>query len=226
MTTENRDYARYIDHTLLAADATEQQIIRLCDEAKAHRFYAVCVNSGYVPLAAGQLQGSSVQVCSVIGFPLGAGLTSSKVFEARAAIDAGAREIDMVINVGWLKSGNISAVKADIQAVREVCAAIPLKVILETCLLDDEQIVLVCEICRELNVAFVKTSTGFSTGGAREEQVKLMSKTVGPEIGVKASGAVRDRQTAEIMIRAGATRIGTSSGVAIVSGESVAAGSY
>ncbi|MCL2899910.1 deoxyribose-phosphate aldolase [Brenneria tiliae] len=226
MTTENRDYARYIDHTLLAADATEQQIIRLCDEAKAHRFYAVCVNSGYVPLAARELQGSSVQVCSVIGFPLGAGLTSSKVFEARAAIDAGAREIDMVINVGWLKSGNISAVKADIQAVREVCAAIPLKVILETCLLDDEQIVLICEICRELNVAFVKTSTGFSTGGAREEQVKLMRKTVGPEMGVKASGAVRDRQTAEIMIRAGATRIGTSSGVAIVSGESVAAGSY
>ncbi|QTF08042.1 deoxyribose-phosphate aldolase [Brenneria izadpanahii] len=226
MTTETRDYAPYIDHTLLAADATEQQIIKLCEEAKTHRFYAVCVNSGYVPLAASQLKASPVHVCSVIGFPLGACLTSAKVFEAKAAIEAGAEEIDMVINIGWLKSGNLDAVKADIQAVREVCAAIPLKVILETCLLNDEQIVLLCEMCRELNVAFVKTSTGFSTGGAREEHVKLMRQTVGPEVGVKASGAVRDRQTAEIMIRAGATRIGTSSGVAIVSGESATAGSY
>ncbi|WP_409308957.1 deoxyribose-phosphate aldolase [Pectobacterium sp. B1J-3] len=226
MNSETRDYSPYIDHTLLAADATEAQIIKLCDEAKTHHFYAVCVNSGYVPLVASQLQDTAVNVCSVIGFPLGAGLTASKVFEAKAAIDAGAQEIDMVINVGWLKSGNIDAVKADIQAVREVCAAIPLKVILETCLLDDAQIVLVCEICRDLNVAFVKTSTGFSTGGAREEHVKLMRDTVGSGVGVKASGAVRDRHTAEIMIRAGATRIGTSSGVAIVSGQSAAAGSY
>ncbi|AOR64929.1 deoxyribose-phosphate aldolase [Pectobacterium wasabiae] len=220
------DYARYIDHTLLAANATEQQIITLCEEAIAHRFYAVCVNSGYVPLVAEKLKDSEVQVCSVIGFPLGAGLTSSKAFEAKSAIDAGAQEIDMVINVGWLKSGKIDAVKADIQAVREVCAAIPLKVILETCLLDDEQIVLVCEICRQLNVAFVKTSTGFSTGGAREEHVRLMRNTVGSEMGVKASGAVRDRQTAQRMIEAGATRIGTSSGVAIVSGDAAAAGNY
>ncbi|AYH05462.1 deoxyribose-phosphate aldolase [Pectobacterium parmentieri] len=220
------DYAHYIDHTLLAANATEQQIITLCEEAIAHRFYAVCVNSGYVPLVAEKLKDSEVQVCSVIGFPLGAGLTSSKAFEAKAAIDAGAQEIDMVINVGWLKSGKIDAVKADIQAVREVCAAIPLKVILETCLLDDEQIVLVCEMCRQLNVAFVKTSTGFSTGGAREEHVRLMRNTVGSEMGVKASGAVRDRQTAQRMIEAGATRIGTSSGVAIVSGDAAAAGNY
>lgn len=220
------DYARYIDHTLLAANATEQQIITLCEEAIAHRFYAVCVNSGYVPLVAEKLTGTDVQVCSVIGFPLGAGLTASKAFEAKAAIDAGAQEIDMVINVGWLKSGKIDAVKADIQAVREVCAAIPLKVILETCLLDDEQIVLVCEMCRQLDVAFVKTSTGFSTGGAREEHVRLMRNTVGSEMGVKASGAVRDRQTAQRMIEAGATRIGTSSGVAIVSGEAAAAGNY
>ncbi|BES84580.1 deoxyribose-phosphate aldolase 1 [Pectobacterium araliae] len=220
------DYARYIDHTLLAANATEQQIITLCEEAIAHRFYAVCVNSGYVPLVAEKLAGSEVQVCSVIGFPLGAGLTSSKAFEAKAAIGAGAQEIDMVINVGWLKSGKTDAVKADIQAVREVCAAIPLKVILETCLLDDEQIVLVCEMCRQLDVAFVKTSTGFSTGGAREEHVRLMRNTVGSEMGVKASGAVRDRQTAQRMIDAGATRIGTSSGVAIVSGDAGAAGNY
>ncbi|WP_225087813.1 deoxyribose-phosphate aldolase [Pectobacterium colocasium] len=220
------DYARYIDHTLLAANATEQQIITLCEEAIAHRFYAVCVNSGYVPLVAEKLTGTDVQVCSVIGFPLGAGLTASKAFEAKAAINAGAQEIDMVINVGWLKSGKIDAVKADIQAVREVCAAIPLKVILETSLLDDEQIVLVCEMCRQLDVAFVKTSTGFSTGGAREEHVRLMRNTVGSEMGVKASGAVRDRQTAQRMIEAGATRIGTSSGVAIVSGEAAAAGNY
>ncbi|MCG8708971.1 deoxyribose-phosphate aldolase [Brenneria sp. 4F2] len=226
MATETRDYAPYIDHTLLAADATEQQIIALCEEAKTHHFYAVCVNSGYIPLAVSQLKDTSVHVCSVIGFPLGAGLTSAKVFEAQAAIDAGAQEIDMVINVGWLKSGNLDAVKADIQAVREVCAAIPLKVILETCLLDDQQIVLVCEICRDLNVSFVKTSTGFSTGGARTEHVELMRNTVGPAVGVKASGAVRDRQTAESMIRAGATRIGTSSGVAIVSGQPASSGSY
>lgn len=226
MTTEQIDYARYIDHTLLAMDTTESQINQLCEEAHQHNFYAVCVNSGYVSLAARLLQESNVKVCSVIGFPLGAGLTVSKAFEAKAAIAAGAQEIDMVINVGWLKSGLNDEVKADIAAVREVCAAIPLKVILETCLLSDEQIVAVCEMCRELDVAFVKTSTGFSTGGAREEHVKLMRATVGSEMGVKASGAVRDRATAGKMIAAGATRIGTSSGVAIVSGDAADAGSY
>lgn len=226
MTTEQIDYARYIDHTLLAMDTTESQINQLCEEARQHNFYAVCVNSGYVPLAAHLLQDSNVKVCSVIGFPLGAGLTVSKAFEAKAAIAAGAQEIDMVINVGWLKSGLNDQVKADIAAVREVCAAIPLKVILETCLLSDEQVVVVCEMCRELDVAFVKTSTGFSTGGAREDHVKLMRATVGSEMGVKASGAVRDRATAEKMIAAGATRIGTSSGVAIVSGDAAATGSY
>ncbi|WP_282676636.1 deoxyribose-phosphate aldolase [Serratia marcescens] len=226
MTTESIDYASYVDHTLLAMDATEMQIAKLCEEAQQHNFYAVCVNSGYVPLAAQLLQESTVKVCSVIGFPLGAGLTVAKAFEAKAAIAAGAQEIDMVINVGWLKSGLLDEVKADIAAVREVCAAIPLKVILETCLLSDAQIVQVCEMCRELDVAFVKTSTGFSTGGAREEHVKLMRETVGSEMGVKASGAVRDRATAEKMIKAGATRIGTSSGVAIVSGAQPVAGSY
>lgn len=222
MTTPEIDFARYIDHTLLAQDATEANITTLCEEAKQFSFYAVCVNSGYVPLAARLLNGCPVKVCSVIGFPLGAGLTSAKVSEAQAAIAAGAQEIDMVINVGWLKSGNIEAVTTDIRAVREVCAAIPLKVILETCLLSSQQIVEVCRICRELKVAFVKTSTGFSTGGAKEEHVRLMRDTVGDEIGVKASGAVRDRQTATAMIMAGATRIGTSSGVAIVSGKASA----
>lgn len=218
MTSEPRHYASYIDHTLLLADATSSQIVTLCEEAVTHSFWAVCVNSGYVPLAAEKLKGSAVKVCSVIGFPLGAGLTAAKAFEARAAIEAGAQEIDMVINVGWLKSGDTTAVKADIQAVREACDDVPLKVILETCLLSESQIVQVCEMCRDLRVAFVKTSTGFSTGGAREEHVRLMHDTIGPDVAVKASGAVRDRQTAETMIRAGASRIGTSSGVAIVNG--------
>ncbi|WP_127958138.1 deoxyribose-phosphate aldolase [Serratia microhaemolytica] len=226
MTTEQIDYASYIDHTLLAMDATEEQISKLCQEAQQQHFYAVCVNSGYVPLVAHLLEASEVKVCSVIGFPLGAGLSAAKAFEAKAAIAAGAQEIDMVINVGWLKSGLIDAVTADIAAVREVCAAIPLKVILETCLLSDEQIVQVCEICRQLDVAFVKTSTGFSQGGARAEQVKLMRATVGDKMGVKASGGVRDRATAELMITAGATRIGTSSGVAIVSGSNNSTSSY
>ncbi|XBS69843.1 deoxyribose-phosphate aldolase [Acerihabitans sp. KWT182] len=225
MTKTEIDFPRYIDHTLLAMDATEAQIAALCNEAKQYGFYAVCVNSGYVPFAAHALRGSEVKVCSVVGFPLGAGLTAAKAFEAKAAIEAGADEIDMVINVGWLKSGKLDAVTADIRAVRQVCATIPLKVILETCLLGDEQIVQVCEICRELKVAFVKTSTGFSTGGAREQDVRLMRQTVGPEMGVKASGAVRDRQTAQTMILAGATRIGTSSGVAIVTG-AAATGNY
>lgn len=223
---QNPDYARYIDHTLLAANATSQQITTLCDEAVTHRFYAVCVNSGYVPLAAKRLAGSEVKVCSVIGFPLGAGLTSAKAFEAKAAIEAGAQEIDMVINIGWLHSGEVQAVSADIQAVREVCGPIPLKVILETCLLSDAQIIQICEICRDLKVAFVKTSTGFSTGGAREEHVRLMRSAAGPEVAVKASGAVRDRQTADSMIRAGASRIGTSSGVAIVKGDSPSGEGY
>ncbi|WP_413736448.1 deoxyribose-phosphate aldolase [Sodalis sp. RH21] len=225
MTQPEIDFARYIDHTLLAMDATEAQIATLCDEAKRFGFYSVCVNSGYVPFAAQALRGSAVKVCSVIGFPLGSALTSVKAFEAQAAIQAGAQEIDMVINVGWLKSGKIDAVTADIRAVHEVCAAIPLKVILETCLLSSQQIVEVCQICRELKVAFVKTSTGFSTGGAREDHVKLMRQTVGEDVGVKASGAVRDRQTAKTMIQAGATRIGTSSGVSIVSG-AAATGNY
>ncbi|WP_158781923.1 deoxyribose-phosphate aldolase [Pantoea sp. BAV 3049] len=226
MTLSTRDYASFIDHTLLAADATTQQIDRLCEEALQHHFYAVCVNSGYVPLAVEKLKGSNVRVCSVIGFPLGAGLTRAKAFEAQAAIEAGAQEIDMVINVGWLKSGEMQAVTADIQAVREVCGPIPLKVILETCLLSEAQIIKICEICRELKVAFVKTSTGFSTGGAREEHVRLMHETVGPEVKVKASGAVRDRHTAEIMIQAGASRIGTSSGVTIVQDSSATGEGY
>lgn len=212
-------YEQYIDHTLLAMNATAEQIIQVCREALKYNFAAVCVNSGYVPLVSKQLNASSVKVCSVIGFPLGACLTKAKVYEAQAAIEAGAQEIDMVINVGWLKSGWIDGVATDIKTVKQACGEVTLKVILETCLLTDEEIVKVCEICRDLQVGFVKTSTGFSSGGATVEHVSLMRNTVGKEMGVKASGGIRSRETATQMINAGATRIGTSSGVSIVSGQ-------
>lgn len=226
MTQSAHNYAQYIDHTLLAMDATAAQIDRLCDEAKAHHFCAVCVNSSYVPRVAANLQGTPVKVCSVIGFPLGACLTQVKVYEAQQAIAAGAQEIDMVINVGWLKSGEWDAVADDIKQVRAACGATPLKVILETCLLTDEEKVRVCKICVDADVAFVKTSTGFSNGGATLDDVKLMRTTVGPELGVKASGGVRDTVTAAAMIDAGATRIGTSSGIKIIGGDAAASGDY
>jgi deoxyribose-phosphate aldolase len=226
MNTQSIDYASYIDHTLLAMDATVEQISKICQEARQYHFFSVCVNSGYVPLVNELLKGSGVKTCSVIGFPLGACLTSVKAFEAKAAIEAGAEEIDMVINVGWLKSGKLDDVRADIQAVKQACGSVTLKVIFETCLLTDEQIVTVAEMCRALEVGFVKTSTGFSSGGATVEHVALMRKTVGSDIGVKASGGVRSRETAQAMIEAGATRIGTSSGVQIVSGQSGSAKGY
>lgn len=215
------NYAKYIDHTLLKMDATEPEIIKICDEAKAHHFFSVCVNSCYVPLVADQLKNTDVKVCSVIGFPLGAMLTSVKVHEATAAIQAGADEIDMVINVGWLKNGQLADVKADIEAVHNVTKQSQklLKVILETCLLTQAEIQQVCEICKEIGVEFVKTSTGFSTGGATVEDVALMRKTVGNEMGVKASGGVRSAETAKKMIEAGATRLGTSSGIQIVANQ-------
>ncbi|AKJ43521.1 deoxyribose-phosphate aldolase [Pragia fontium] len=226
MNQQQIDYANYIDHTLLNMDATEAQITKLCEEAITHHFYAVCVNSGYVPLAAKCLKDTNVTVCSVIGFPLGAGLTSSKVFEAQAAIEAGAQEIDMVINVGWLKSGKFDEVKHDIQMVQNACGNVPLKVILETCLLTDEEIVQVCHMCKEIGTAFVKTSTGFSKSGASVHATKLMRESVGPVMGVKSSGGVRDRETAKAMIEVGATRIGTSSGVFIVGADSQDKSSY
>lgn len=219
-------YAKYIDHTLLAMNATEDQIRKLCDEAKEYHFYSVCVNSGYIPLAASLLKGSNVKVCSVVGFPLGAMLTSAKAFETEMAVKAGAQEIDMVINVGWLKSNNWQAVKNDIEAVFNACGDVPLKVILETCLLSKDEIVKVCNICKEIGVAFVKTSTGFSVSGATVEDVKLMRETVGDKMGVKASGGIRDRATAEKMVEAGATRLGASAGIAIVSGNGTSSGNY
>lgn len=213
------NYANYIDHTLLKMDATEKEITKVCEEALEHHFFSVCVNSSYVPLVSKILKGSSVKTCCVVGFPLGACLTEAKAFEAKLAIEAGANEIDMVINVGFLKSHQLDFVKEDIKAVKQACGSTLLKVILETCLLTKDEIVAVCKICSELNVEFVKTSTGFSTGGATAEDVALMRQTVGPKMGVKASGGVRSKETAQAMIDAGATRLGTSSGVAIVSGE-------
>ena len=210
-----KQLAQYIDHTALAAEKAEQDILTLCDEAIRYGFYSVCINSGYIPLAKKKLANTKVKICTVVGFPLGANLTSVKTFEAAEAIKAGANEIDMVINVGWIKSNKWEAVKADIQAVFDTCRSIPLKVILETCLLNKEEIVKVCEICKEIGVAFVKTSTGFNKGGATVEDVALMKRTVG-NIGVKASGGIRDTDTALAMIKAGATRIGASAGIAII----------
>jgi len=226
MKIEPAALAQYIDHTLLAADASREQIATLCREAQEHGFYSVCVNSGQVPYAASLLQGAAVKVCAVVGFPLGAGLSDTKAFEAKQAIAAGAGEIDMVLNVGALKDGLLDFVSDDIAAVKQACGAVPLKVILETCLLDDAQKTKACEICRELDVAFVKTSTGFSKSGATLEDVALMRKVVGTGVGVKASGGVRDYATAVAMIEAGATRLGTSSGIAIVSGATASGSGY
>lgn len=226
MKIEPAALAQYIDHTLLAADATREQIATLCREAQEHGFYSVCVNSGQVPYAASLLTDGQVEVCAVVGFPLGAGLSDTKAFEAKQAIAAGAGEIDMVLNVGALKDGLLDQVGDDIAAVKQACGDVPLKVILETCLLDDAQKTKACEICRELGVAFVKTSTGFSRSGATLEDVALMRKVVGADVGVKASGGVRDYKTAIAMIEAGATRLGTSSGIAIISGAEASGSGY
>lgn len=226
MKIEPAALAQYIDHTLLAADASREQIATLCREAQAHGFYSVCVNSGQVPYASSLLEGAAVKVCAVVGFPLGAGLSDTKAFEAKQAIAAGAGEIDMVLNIGWLKDGLFDEVRDDIAAVKDACGAVPLKVIFETCLLDDAQKTRAAEICRDLNVAFVKTSTGFSRSGATLEDVALMRKVVGQGVGVKASGGVRDYATAVAMIEAGATRLGTSSGIAIVSGAAASGSGY
>ena len=200
--------AKYIDHTLLKADATKAQVIKLCEEAREYRFASVCVNPGYVPLAAKELAGSGVKTCCVIGFPLGATSTEAKVQETIDSIRNGADEVDMVINVGQAKSGNWIYVKKDIEEVVIAARGKALvKVIIETCLLTDEEKVKVCAISKMAGADFVKTSTGFSTGGATVEDIKLMRQTVGTDMGVKASGGVRDYKTAGAMIEAGASRI-------------------
>ena len=209
---------KFIDHTLLKPEALPEDIVKLCEEAKEYGFFSVCVNSYYVPLAKAELSGSDVEIASVIGFPLGAMSTSSKVFETEDACRSGASEIDMVINVGLLKAGKYEECKEDIAAVVRAAHnnnAI-VKVIIETCLLSKDEIVKACTLSKEANADFVKTSTGFSTGGAKEEDVKLMRETVGPDIGVKASGGIRDLDTAQKMINAGASRLGASAGVSIM----------
>lgn len=216
--------ASYIDHTLLAADASGAQIIKLCDEARTWSFASVCVNTCRVPLAAKALEGSGVKVCTVVGFPLGAMDSRSKAMETENALKAGADEIDMVINIGYVKDKAWDAVLDDILAVRKACEGKGLKVILEVCLLSDEEIVKACQLCVEAGADFVKTSTGFSKHGATLEAVRLMKKTVGDKALVKAAGGIRDRETALKMIEAGADRLGCSAGVAIVSGESSNAG--
>ena len=209
-------YNKLIDHTLLKQDASPEQILKLCEEAKEHDFMSVCVNPAYVPLAAEALKGSDVKVCTVIGFPLGMNLTRTKVEEAQLCIKQGADEIDMVINVGMLKSHNDDYVEAEIAELKAVAGEKVLKVIIETCLLTDEEKVRACLLAKNAGADFVKTSTGFSTGGATVHDVKLMRETVGPDMGVKASGGVRTHEDLLAMVEAGANRIGTSNGVKII----------
>ncbi|BDD12786.1 deoxyribose-phosphate aldolase (plasmid) [Fulvitalea axinellae] len=213
------DIAKYIDHTLLAAVATPADIKKLCAEAKEHGFFSVCVNSGYVSLAKSELKGTDVKVCSVVGFPLGQMAKEAKVAETEIAIAHGADEIDMVINVGALKSGDEALVYEEIKALKEVVGPDRvLKVIIETCYLTDEEKVKACELSVKANADFVKTSTGFGTGGATFEDAKLMFDTVDGKALVKASGGVRDFETADKYIKIGVKRLGTSNGIAIVNG--------
>lgn len=211
------DFAKMIDHTILKPDATKEEVKKLCEEAAEYGFCSVCVNSSFVYYCAQQLKDCDVKVCTVVGFPLGAMSTDGKVSETVAAIEDGAEEIDMVVHVGMIKSRDWDYVKQDVASVVEAAGGrAVVKVILETCLLTEEEIVTACQICKEAGAAFVKTSTGFSTGGASVKDVALMRKTVGLVMGVKASGGIRTLDKAKAMVAAGADRLGTSSGVAIV----------
>ena len=210
---------KLFDHTILKADAGEAAVIKICEEAKEYGFMSVCVNSYYTAFVAEQLKDTDVKVCTVVGFPLGQMSTKAKAFETECAVADGAREIDMVINVAALKDGKYDVVLEDIKAVKAACGASLLKVILETCLLNKEEIVKACELCVEAGADFVKTSTGLAAGGATTEDIALMRKTVGPDLGVKASGGVRDSKAAIAMVEAGACRIGASATIAILAGE-------
>jgi deoxyribose-phosphate aldolase len=220
--------AQYIDHTLLKPDATAADIDKLCDEAVRHGFASVCINPVWVSRAAARLKGTGVAVASVIGFPFGATLSEIKAHEARRVIRDGAREIDMVINIGALKSGLNDLVRADVAAVSDACheSGALNKVIIETALLSDAEKVIACRLAKEAKADFVKTSTGYASGGATVFDVALMREAVGPRIGVKAAGGIRTKADVEEMIAAGATRIGASAGVKIVSGEGAASGGY
>ena len=212
------DIAKYIDHTILKPEATVEDVKKLCKEAREYNFASVCVNGCYAALVSTELAGSDVKTCVVVGFPLGAMTKEAKAFETTDAINNGANEIDMVINVGALKDKNYDLLKEDIEAVVNAAKGKAIvKVIIEACLLTNQEKVKVCEISKEVKADFVKTSTGFSSGGATKEDIALMRKTVGLDLGVKASGGVRDYKTAMDMINAGASRIGASSGIAIVS---------
>lgn len=212
-----KNLSRYIDHTLLKADATENEVIKLCNEAKEYDFFSVCINPGFVEIAAKELSESNVAVCTVIGFPLGASTPETKAFETRDAIQKGAAEVDMVINISKLKDKKDEEVLKDIKAVVDAADKKALvKVIIEACLLTDEEKERACKLAKNAGADFVKTSTGFSTGGATKEDIALMRKTVGTEMGVKASGGVRTYEDAVTMIESGATRIGASASIAIV----------
>ena len=214
---DGKQLAKYIDHTILKPDATKAQVLKLCDEAKEYGFASVCVNPSRIALAAEALKGTDVTPCCVVGFPLGAIPTESKAAETAVAVKNGAREIDMVIDVGAAKDGDWAHVESDIAGVKAACGAAKLKVIIECCLLTDDEKVKACLAAKAAKADFVKTSTGFSKGGATVADVKLMRQTVGPDMGVKAAGGIHNRAEAEAMIAAGATRIGASAGIAIVS---------
>ena len=213
------ELAKYIDHTLLKPESTRADIARVCEEAKRYNTASVCVNPCWIGYVAELLKGTDIKPCCVIGFPLGATLPEVKAYETAAAIRDGAKEVDMVINVGALRGAEFETVYEDIKAVVDAAAGKALvKVIIETCLLTDEQKVVACKLAKQAGADFVKTSTGFSTGGAKVEDIRLMRETVGPEMGVKASGGVRTKEDAEAMIAAGATRIGASSSKKIIEG--------
>jgi len=227
VSNDNSDIAAIIDHTLLKPEATEADITKVCKEAIEYNFKSVCINTHYVTLVSRLLAGTKVDTCCVVGFPLGASSTRAKVDETYDALKNGANEIDMVINIGALKSGDWNTVKRDIEGVTNAARGRAIvKVILETSLLNDEEKIKACTIAKMARADFVKTSTGFNSGGATIEDIKLMRKVVGPTMGVKASGGVRDTQTARAMMAAGATRIGTSSGINIVKGTKPSTGTY
>lgn len=207
---------KLFDHTLLKPEATREQVKKICDEAKAHHFASVCVNGYYTSYVAEQLKGTDVKVCTVVGFPLGMAESSVKLFETKAALAAGADEIDMVINVGALKDGKDDYVFEEIKALKAACGTKTLKVIIETCLLTKDEKVRACRLAQRAGADFVKTSTGFSAGGAKAEDVALMRKTVGATMGVKASGGIHTAEEAETMVDAGASRLGTSATLAIL----------
>lgn len=209
-------FSKYFDHTILKADATEKEIINLCEEAKKYNFASVCVNPCYVKKCVEILRESNVDVCTVVGFPLGSMTTEAKLFETEQALKDNADEIDMVINIGKLKDKDYDYVKNEIHLLKKACGNKILKVIIETCLLTDEEKIKACELSKEAGADFVKTSTGMSKAGARKEDIILMKKVVGNDLGVKASGGIKDLNSAKIMIDAGATRIGCSSTVNIM----------